>query len=116
LRHLCQSALHHLKTIEIRRGCASRQLLPSWRRLRQLEQSVGRANRNARLQQGLCSDHALERGAVGEQATLKANGMSMHTTLKQKHSIPPGARGLILFWILSFPMALAAMVYALGML
>jgi len=64
----------------------------------------------------LCSDDALERGAVGEQATLKANGMSMQTTLKQKHSIPPGARGLILFWILSFPMALAAMVYALGML
>jgi hypothetical protein len=40
----------------------------------------------------------------------------MHTTHKQKHSVPRGARGLIVFWILSFPMALAAMVYALGML
>jgi len=40
----------------------------------------------------------------------------MHTTVKQKHTVPHGARGLILFWILSFPKALAAMVYALGML
>ena len=79
--------------------------------------AISRASESKRsVATGIVLGDALERGAVGEQATLKANGMSMQTTLKQKHSIPPGARGLILFWILSFPMALAAMVYALGML
>jgi hypothetical protein len=39
----------------------------------------------------------------------------MHTNPRQRASTPPGARGLILFWLLSFPLALAAMVYVLGL-
>jgi len=40
----------------------------------------------------------------------------MQTNVRTQASAPPGARGLILFWLLSLPLALAAMVYALGLI
>jgi hypothetical protein len=39
----------------------------------------------------------------------------MHTKPRKQVSSPRGSRGLILFWLLSFPLALAAMVYVLGL-
>ena len=39
----------------------------------------------------------------------------MPTNPRYQASSPPRARGLILFWLLSFPLALAAMVYVLGL-
>jgi hypothetical protein len=62
------------------------------------------------------SDVALNLATPASKRLLRRWNVYMHTTHKQKHSVPRGARGLILFWILSFPMALAAMVYALGIL
>jgi hypothetical protein len=38
----------------------------------------------------------------------------MHTNSRQVTS-PRGSRGLILFWLLSFPLALAVLVFVLGL-
>ena len=40
----------------------------------------------------------------------------MQTDVRTQASTPRNARGLILFWLLSLPIALAAMVYALGLI
>jgi hypothetical protein len=83
--------------------------------------AVGEVNRALASKRSVARRDLLRHSAEPRRDRRASNlkgewNVYMQTTLKPKHSVPRGARGLIVFWILSFPMALAAMVYALGML